>query len=525
MSEILKKLKKNYFFEILCFIVVTLCISMIPYIEKNFIEAFTESRLNTKSAILLISAFAASVLIYLFFNYLTILLAFKSSALFEKEVRDRYFTCVLSRGTRSVSEDAKDESIQALTTEVNQLESDYIRPIICIIQCVLQIVTYIVFIYIFINAYIALLVGVLGAIGVLLSRSTKNDAAKKREYYLTSNSHYVGFIRQILSGLSIVRHNNIPFINSKNQEYTTDVSNKRVGYGKSKALLLSLNNVISYLAMLLFFICVVVLAYKGKITIAVAVVSFGYIDLVMEPISAVFDSIASFKTSEQLKIKFDALLASNQTATYCDNQVQTIGVRNLYFTVENRNILNDVSLMFDDQNQYLIHGSNGSGKSTLLKILSNNTSASAGNVIINGQPVVQNLFYNDIYYISQHPIVFPTSFAENVTVFGSYDIRQLDKFSFMKLSFMQRIIKCPDCQILSGGEMQMVSLCRALICGAKWIFMDESFSGVAESAEKDIICEIAEKGYHILYVTHGHQYRDVFSCVLDIDTKTLDNIH
>lgn len=511
MKKILSKVVKWYLLETACFLIVSVLVSAVPYIEKEFIESFMDSNLSGKRILLLILAFAAIVLLYLFFDYFGIVFVFKGSAGFEREVRNKCFSNLLRSGTRACGEEEKDNLIQAMTAEIGQLDSDLIRSYICIIQSVLQIVVYALFIFFFIDRAISGIVLALGLLGVFLSRFLNNDASRKRDAYLQENKLYIGFLRQILSGLSIVRQNNRTNIVQENQKRTRSVAEKRLGFGKAKALLLSLTNGISYFILLLFFICVVLLAYHGSVTIAVALISFEYIDLVMEPINAVFDSIANIKTVKGLREKFEVMLSDKQGAQYVSSRINQIAAEDVSYAVEQKLILKPITEHFDTHNQYLVEGINGSGKSTFLKLLANILHPTGGTLKINDNPVLSDTIYNDLYYVNQDAVVFPTSFSDNVTVFGAYDIQKLDKFRFYHSDFAEKIKCCPNCQVLSGGEKQFLSLCRALICGAAWLLLDESFSSMAQSLEKSILQEIIEKEYHIIYVTHSSRHIQLFT--------------
>lgn len=516
MKQLLAKVYKWFLLETVCFLIVTIAISAVPYIEKVLIESLESDQLTEQKALMLVVAFVAVVLCYLFFNYIAIVFAFKGSAEFEREVRNKCFSNYLKSGSKVCTEEEKDQNIQAMTTEIGQLDVDLIRSYVGIVQSILQIIVFVTFIFFFINREIAGIALCLGAFGVFLSRVLETNASQKREAYLHENKLYIGFLRHILSGLSIIRQNNLSNILEENRKRTRAVEGKRMLYGRSKALLLSLSNGISYFTLLLFFICVVVLAYFGQLTVAIAVISFGYIDLLMEPINSIFSFIATLKSVQDLKKKFDLMLADTQGVQYDSTEIRQIAVEKLSCSVEEQQILRPITEVFDSQKQHLIVGANGSGKSTLLKILSNIMQPTDGSMTINQSPVSPNVSYNDLYYVAQEAIVFPTSFTANVTVFGAYEIDRLKHFQFYHTPIAQKIINCEDCQVLSGGEKQFLSLCRAIISGARWLLLDESFSNLSASLEKSILQELVEKGYHIIYITHGDQHLHLFQNVIHV---------
>lgn len=506
MRKIFCKMKGLISYNMGLFVVLVLCISLVPYIEKLFIEAYIAGVLDGVTIIRLIGMFAAVVAGYLISNYLGMVSDFKIGTRFEKEVRNRYFLKLIEGRTRLWEEEEQDRHIQALTAEITQLEEDYVTPIVQILQGVLQLVVYAVVIFVLINPYIASGVMILSFLGVIVSRRVKNDASQKRKEYLEANADYIGFIRHMLCGFSAVRQENASHVVRKEEEYVQNNAKKRIRYGKAKAFLYSFNNGISYLTMLFFFAYIVFLAYKNLIDISVAIVSFGYVDLVMEPISTIMESLAAYKSVAHLKIKMEGMLKAEGNVRYVTTPVEEIRAEHILCDRKGKQILKEFSGVFERGYGYLLCGVNGSGKSTLLKILSNLMGRSGGEILINGKSTDENTVFNDLYYIEQQAVVFPVSFEENVTMFGTYDIAYLNRFKFMNLEVMKRIRKCENCEVLSGGEKQLVTLCRALLSGANWLFLDETFSGVSNEIEEHIVSELVSKKYSLIYVTHN------FSC-------------
>lgn len=61
-----------------------------------------------------------------------------------------------------------------------------------------------------------------------------------------------------------------------------------------------------------------------------------------------------------------------------------------------------------------------------------------------------------------------------MTMFGAYDARGLEKYPFLQRPELQKILRCENCDSLSGGEKQLVCLRRALLSGAHWLALDDN---------------------------------------------------
>lgn len=71
-----------------------------------------------------------------------------------------------------------------------------------------------------------------------------------------------------MSAVSLIRQDNIDKVIKKEASYSRTTAEKRLIYGRSKATLLSLNNGIGYIILLLFFVAIVFLSYFDLITVA-----------------------------------------------------------------------------------------------------------------------------------------------------------------------------------------------------------------------------------------------------------------
>lgn len=511
MKRILSKIKYLLVLETFFYIVASIGIALIPYAEKNFVELFSEDALTVINAAGVVTLFAVAVMLYLVANYFTVVYIFKSSTQFEKEMRDACFKKLLYESRSLLTEESKDGYIHSVTAEITQLEDDYLRPMIGIVQGCLQAITYIVFIFYAIDRYIALGILILATLSVLATRSARNNASQKRNEYLECNSNFIGFIRQILNALTTVRENNIEQIINQENIRTNGVAKKRLSFGKAKAVLFTFNNGISYTTIFLFFVYTVILAHNNMITLAVAIVSFSFIDIVSEPLNLVLDSFAQIKTASDLKEKIDKRLEVYSSSVFESAPVRSIQALDIIFEKDGVPILQNISFTIEQGESCLLKGINGSGKSTLLKIISNHLTPTSGVFLINGDRPKKDTWFNDIYYVEQNAVAFPTSFVDNVTMYGAYDLAGLNKYSFTQLDVFVRIFQCENCETLSGGEKQLLSLCRALISGARWLLLDETFSGVNPSVEKAILHELIDKKNQIVYVSHSDVCESLFS--------------
>lgn len=150
--------------------------------------------------------------------------------------------------------------------------------------------------------------------------------------------------------------------------------------------------------------------------------------------------------------------------------------------------LRDVSLEIRDGEIVTLIGANGAGKSTTLMTICGINRARQGEIIWNGQPI-HELSPHEIVTlgISQVPegrLIFPDlSVSENLDL-GAFlrrdaqGIRDDLDYVFSLFPILAERRRQPG-GTLSGGEQQMLAICRALMARPKLLLLDEPSLGLA----------------------------------------------
>lgn len=179
--------------------------------------------------------------------------------------------------------------------------------------------------------------------------------------------------------------------------------------------------------------------------------------------------------------------------------MQILEIQNLNYSIQNKKILSDISLQLEEKQITGMIGGSGSGKTTLIRTVLNiqipKSVHITGTIKIKGefatsqnrrliQPVFQDpgSYFNprwDLQKCLEEPlnIIFPKSKDEK-----KLKIRTLlDEFSIPEKYLQQSIGR------FSGGELQRISLIRAILCEPEILLMDEPVSGLDPLIQKDAI--------------------------------------
>lgn len=201
---------------------------------------------------------------------------------------------------------------------------------------------------------------------------------------------------------------------------------------------------------------------------------------------------------------------------------KTIKGIDISFSYNNKLIVKGLnfSIDLDDDRLVIIVGPSGSGKSTLLDVIMGNKRIDSGFLSINNEDVSKSNFsLNDIAYISQNPFVFKGNLEENILFGRNYDEAMLHKS--IKEAGVSEFIenkKPKDIEIeengtnFSLGQLQRITIARALYGLPKIIFLDEPTSALDSETEKLIYNNllVLSKKVKIVMVTHSKKLIDLF---------------
>lgn len=173
-----------------------------------------------------------------------------------------------------------------------------------------------------------------------------------------------------------------------------------------------------------------------------------------------------------------------------------LALRNVDKTYNSTSVLQNINVVFSENQITAIVGKSGSGKTTLLKLLNGLEKPDAGEIIFSGEP----LNYSDLPrqrrkmgYAVQGNALFPhLTVAENISCLArleDWSDRRIEE----RLNHLLVLTQLPSNlqrrfpHELSGGQQQRVGLCRALMLNPPVILLDEPFAAIDPATRREIL--------------------------------------
>ena len=165
--------------------------------------------------------------------------------------------------------------------------------------------------------------------------------------------------------------------------------------------------------------------------------------------------------------------------------------------------ISDIKINISKGEKIGIIGATGSGKSTIIEILTGISKPSDGTVTVDGKSIFTNIkgWQKLIGFVPQKIFILDESLRNNI-LFG-LDSKKYTEDKILslikKLSLEKLLKRLPegldgnlgeDGVNLSGGEIQRIGLCRALIYDPEILFLDEATSSLDVNTESQILDEL-----------------------------------
>ncbi|WP_247443737.1 ABC transporter ATP-binding protein [Bradyrhizobium sp. CW7] len=185
-----------------------------------------------------------------------------------------------------------------------------------------------------------------------------------------------------------------------------------------------------------------------------------------------------------------------------------LAVKDLHAFYGNSHILHGVDLQIGVGEVVSLLGRNGVGRSTLAKSILG-LARTEGSICFNGSEIIgkkpHRIARLGVGYVPENRDIFPTLTVEQNLILGEKRGREqlftiADVYeSFPRLKERSQV----RAEVLSGGEQQLLSICRSLLGNPDLIVIDEPTEGLAPMMTElvaGLLRKIVERGVSILLI-------------------------
>ncbi len=200
-----------------------------------------------------------------------------------------------------------------------------------------------------------------------------------------------------------------------------------------------------------------------------------------------------------------------------------IETKNLCKSFEGREVLKDISTVFEDGKTNLIIGQSGSGKTVLMKNLVGLLDPTSGQVLYDVRDFVAMSKDEEVRMRREMGMIFQSAaLFDSMTVLENV-MFPLDMFS--KMNLKERTKRAMDCLDrvnlvgaeekfpgeISGGMQKRVAIARAIALNPKYLFCDEPNSGLdpKTSLVIDDLLQGITKEFNITTIINTHDMNSV----------------
>jgi len=179
-------------------------------------------------------------------------------------------------------------------------------------------------------------------------------------------------------------------------------------------------------------------------------------------------------------------------------------------------VLKNINLQVKRGERIVICGPSGSGKSTMIRCINRLEEHQAGDIIVNGVPLTQDVkkieaIRKDVGMVFQHFNLFPHLTVLENCVLAPIWVKKVPRreAEATAMKYLERV-KIPEQAKkypgqLSGGQQQRVAIARSLCMNPDVMLFDEPTSALDPEMIKevlDVMIELAREGMTMLCVTH-----------------------
>ena len=200
-----------------------------------------------------------------------------------------------------------------------------------------------------------------------------------------------------------------------------------------------------------------------------------------------------------------------------------IELKNVSFSYDKKTIINNVSLKINSNSKVAFVGPSGSGKTTICHLMARFWDVQNGEVLLDGKNVKD---YNIDSLMDNFTFVFQNVYLFNDTIlnnlrFGNNNASMDEIDEALKMACCEFVYDLPNGintiigeggATLSGGELQRLSIARAILKNSRIVILDEATANVDPENEEKLMKAIDSLTKNKTVIMIAHRLKTVKNC-------------
>ncbi len=489
------------------------------------------------------SLFAAGVLLFTVITLQILLGAANSlmntytSGKLTMYIRNYLFGLVCRKKYANLSAYHSGDILNRFTSDTDVIVSSSVSVIPSMVSMITKIISGIGTLLV-LNPYLAILVLLLGFCVPAIGRMINKRYKKLHKICQQTEGKARSFLQECFENIVVIKTfaSEIPFIN-KLDSYMKEnfhVKLKRSSITAIAHICLYSFFTIGYYALMLW----------GAAGISAGTVTYGTLMAFLQLISQLsaplqnisgimpqyYSALASAERLMELEnLESEKSALDNEEINAVKQSFKTIEVNNVNFAYDGELILKDCSFSAERGCITAITGESGSGKSTVFKVMLGLYEPQSGNITINKDRIVDTSVRAIFSYVPQGNMVLSGSIRDNITLCNP-EITEEKVIEAVKAAeiydFIQSLPDGLDTVLsergagLSEGQIQRISIARALLVDAPVLLLDEATSALDEATETKVLTNIKNMtDKTILFITHRNTSLKACDRIVHVESK------
>ena len=218
-----------------------------------------------------------------------------------------------------------------------------------------------------------------------------------------------------------------------------------------------------------------------------------------------------------------------ESADRLKDNFESLEINGLCFGYGREAVIENCSFKIEKNKITAVTGESGSGKSTLFKLILGLYSPTAGSITVNGKIPVDASVRGLFAYVPQGNMVLSGTVKDNITLCNP-DVDEERLINAAKAAeIYDYISSLPDGfdtvlsergAGLSEGQIQRISIARALLTEAPVLLLDEATSALDETTETHVLENIkAMSAKTVVFITHRNTSLKVCDRIIRVENK------